>query len=109
MRHFYSHIVKIETVTVELDTMDLTEVQRKHLAELVDSTVHHAVLNVVLSKLESDDRMKFLAKLKKNPEDETLMDYLLEKVENIEAEIATAINELKEEFIKDIKEAVKIR
>ena len=107
MRHFYSHIVKIEEVTVELDELDLTDSQRKHLAEILDSTVHHIVLDTVLTKLGEEDRMTFLAKLRKDPEDQTLMTYLVERVENIEGEIDIAIVSLKEELIADIKEAKK--
>lgn len=109
MRHFYSHIVKIETVIVELDAMDLTESQKRHLAELVDSTVHHMVLDIVLSKLEHEDKMTFLAKLKKNPEDETIMGYLLEKIETIEEEIDQVVSGLKEELMGDIREAKRRR
>ncbi len=105
MKHFYSHLVEIESVTVKLDELDLTEEQKIHLAALVDSTIHHTVFELILSKLSDEDKKAFLARLKDNPDDEKLMEFLSSKVENIEEEIKKTVNKLKDELHEDIKEA----
>lgn len=105
MAHFYSHLVEIDTVTVKLDELDLTQEQKMHLAALVDSTIHHTVLEMILSKLSEADKKAFLAKLKDDPKDQKIMEFLNSKVEGIEDEIKKTIKELKDELHEDIKEA----
>ncbi|KKS13417.1 hypothetical protein A2617_03450 [Candidatus Daviesbacteria bacterium RIFOXYD1_FULL_41_10] len=105
MKYFYSHIIEIESVLVKLDEIDLSNDQKKHLAHLVDSTIHQTVLDLILSKLSKSDRRTLVAKMKENPEDKDLMKFVKEKVENIEEEIKNTVQDLKEELHMDIREA----
>lgn len=105
MKNFYAHLIEIETITVALDEMDLTDEQRHHLAGLVDSTIHQTVLDIILSKLSDTDKEVFLQRLRKNPEDKELMTFVNTKVEGIEKEIREAVKRLKEELHEDIREA----
>jgi hypothetical protein len=105
MKLFYSHIVKVESVMVKLDELDLDEEQKKHLAQLVDSTVHHTVLGVILSRLSDDDKRLFIKKLEDDPHDKALMEFVKERVENIEEEIARETEKLIEELHEDIKQS----
>ena len=107
MKHFYSHLVEIESVTVRLEGLDLTEGQKVHLAALVDSTIHHTVLEMILSKLSPEDRRVFLTRLKDDPGDKKLMEFLNSKADNIEEEIRAVVKKLKEELHKDMQEAKK--
>lgn len=107
MSRFYSHIVEIESIVVALDGMDLSAEQKSHLAGLVDSTIHHTVLDIIFSKLSEKDKAVFAARLKANPDDKELMKFLNDRVEGIEEEIAEAVKKLKEELHEDIKEAKK--
>lgn len=105
MSRFYAHLVSMEVVVQELDGLDLSEGQKVHLAGLIDETVHHTVLNLVFSKLPYEDRVIFVGRLKESADDQTIMEFLKEKAADIEEEIRRVIDLLKEEFIKDIKEA----
>lgn len=105
MAYFYSHLVAIETVTSKLDEMNLKDDHKKHLTQLVDSTIHHTVLDIILSKLSDADKKIFLERLEKNPEDKELMTFVNEKVDGVEDEIRVAVQDLKEELHNDIKEA----
>lgn len=107
MSRFYSHLIEIESIIIKLDEMDLTDDQKTHLASLVDSTIHQTVLDIILSKLSDADKEAFLHRLKQDPEDKELMDFVNTKVDGIEKEITEAVNKLKEELHEDIKEAKK--
>lgn len=107
MKYFYSHLVEIESVAVKLDELDLTQEQRIHLADLVDSTIHQTVLEMILSKLSDQDKKAFLSRLQEDPKDEELMKFVNSKVEGIEDEIKKTVNKLKDELHEDIGEAKK--
>ncbi len=107
MSYFYSHLVEIESVVIKLAELDLTDDQKKHLASLVDSTIHHTVLDLVLSKLSEEDKKIFLKKLGDDPQDKQLLEFLGEKIEGVEDEIKQVVKELKKELHEDLKEAKK--
>jgi hypothetical protein len=105
MAYFYAHLIEIETIIVHLNEMDLADHHKEHLAALIDSSIHHTVLDVILSRLSVEDRELFLEKLYKNPEDQQLMEFLEIRSKSIEEDIKYAVNELKKELHQDIQEA----
>lgn len=109
MRHFYSHIVEIESVLVSLDELELSDEQKKHLASLIDSTIHKTILDVILSKLSGEDKKQFLYQLNQNPGDRKLMEFLSQRIDNIEMEIKKVVKDLKNELHEDLKEARRLK
>ncbi|MBI2019176.1 hypothetical protein HYS95_00720 [Candidatus Daviesbacteria bacterium] len=101
---FYTHLIEIESVTRELDQLDLSQEERHHLAHLVDSSIHHTILDAIFSKLSETDKKVFLNYLK-DDDHQKIWNFLNEKTENIESSIKEAAQELKEQLRKDIKEA----
>lgn len=101
---FYSNLVEIESIIVELDKLDLSDEQKIHLASLIDSSLHHTVLDAILSELPSHDKRVFLAHLKENDHGK-IWQFLNEKVDHIEDKIKKAAEDLKIELHKDLKEA----
>ena len=59
-KHFYTHIIDTSTLSLELGDMDLTPEERMHLVSLMDSNIHHTVLDLVLSELSESDKKIFL-------------------------------------------------
>lgn len=108
MKHFYTHLIEIDSIIIELDKMDLTDEQKVHLSDLVDSSLHHTVLDAVLSELSDTDKKVFLNHLK---EDDSIKiwQFLNEKIENIENKIKKVADDLKTELHEDIKEENKIK
>lgn len=105
MKYFYAEIIKMDSVITQLDELDLTEGQKITLSELVDSTIHQTILDVAFSGLSLQDKRAFAEKVKNDPTDKTLLDFLRERTDNIEEEIIAAVEELKKDLEKDIKEA----
>jgi len=104
---FYSKYIEVESLVIALNELDLSEEEKMHLSALVDSTIHHTILDVILSKLNPDDKKIFLERFNNDPENEELMDFLKDKVEDIDDEIKKAAKQLKEELHEDMKEAKK--
>lgn len=101
-KHFYSHIVNIESITIELDNLDLSSDEKKELSNLINSNLHHAVLDTVLSELKEDDKKIFLKHLSED-EHEKIWELLKNKVEKAEEKIKKTADDLLEELRKDIK------
>ncbi|MBI2195769.1 MAG: hypothetical protein HYU48_01855 [Candidatus Levybacteria bacterium] len=102
-KHFYSHIVDITSISIEIAEMDLTPDERLHLLSLAESNVHHAVLDTILSELSEEDKKEFLKHVRDESHDK-IWDLLKDKVENIENKIKKAAEDLKAELHKDIEE-----
>ena len=79
-KYFYSHIVETSSISLALGNLDMTAEERSHLLSLVESNIHHAILDTILSELTPEDKKKFLEHL--SAEDhERIWKFLNEKVE----------------------------
>lgn len=103
-KYFYSHIVDMTSISIEIANMDMTPEERKHLIALAESNVHHAVLDTVLSELPEEDKKEFLKHVTEEEHDK-VWEILKEKAENIEDKIKKTAQDLLAEFHKDIEEA----
>ena len=103
MSQWYSHLVEIESIIVELDRMDLSKEEKLQLAHLIDSTLHNTILDAVLSQLQEEDKRKFLMHLSADNHDKIWM-FLNSRVDNIETKIKKTADDLKKKLHKDIKE-----
>lgn len=104
MKQFYTHLIEIESIIVELDKLDLSKEQKIHLTGLIDSSLHHTILDAVLSELSLEDKRVFLNHFQENDHSK-IWHFLNEKVSNIEDKIKKAADDLKSELHKDLKEA----
>ena len=66
MKYFFSHLIEIESIIIELDKLDLSKEQKIHLTSLIDSSLHHTVLDAVLSELSDQDKRVFLNHLQED-------------------------------------------
>lgn len=105
MKYFYSHLVEIETLTEKLDELEMNMEQKKHLAILIDSTIHQEILDIIFSRLSEEDKLLFIKNFNENPEDPEIMKFLNDKTGDIEKEIKEAIKKIKLELHEDIKTA----
>ena len=102
-KYFYTHIIDTSTLSLELGDMDLTSKERLHLISLIDSNIHHEILDLILSELNSEDKKTFLTHLA-SEDHIKVWKFINEKVENIEEKIKKTAEDLKNELHKDIKE-----
>ncbi len=106
MKYFFSHLIEIDSVIIELDKLDLSPEQKLHLAGLIDSSLYHTILDAVLSELTPAEKEIFLNHLKEDDKDK-IWQFLNGKIDNIEIKIKKVADDLKEELQKDLKEAKK--
>jgi len=104
MKHFYSHLVEIETLTVELDKIDLAEHEKHELARLIDSNIHNAVMDAILSKIPDSEKKKF-AEIATEEDHQKIWQFLKSRTGDIEADIKKTANDIKKKLHEDVKEA----
>ncbi len=103
MKHFYSDIIEIETLIVELDTLDISPQQKQHLIKIAQDTIHHTILDIILSELSEEDKKVFLENHAENDHDKIWV-HLKEKIANIETKIKFTADMLKKELHEDLKQ-----
>lgn len=84
---FFDHLLVLEEVEIFINTSAKTKEEKEELWNLVDGIVQTRVMDVILTKLPRAHHEEFLEKFSSFPHDERLLDYLKEKVEDIEEEI----------------------
>jgi hypothetical protein len=104
MKHFYSHLIQIESLTVELDSMELADHEKHTLAKLADANIHNVVMDAILDKLSETDKRKF-AEIAHSDDHKKVWDFLYSKSENIEDDIEKAALDFKKKLHEDVKEA----
>ena len=104
MKYFYTKFIFYDTILEELDKMDLSEDEKNHLAGLVDSQLHHAILDEILSNLKEEDKELFIRYLEQGDNDK-IIQFLNERIDGVEDKIKKVSDELVKEIHRDIKEA----
>lgn len=102
MKQFYTQLIEVESLIIELDKLDLTEEQKSHLTYLIDSSLHHTLLDTILSLLSDADKRVFLKHLEENNHDK-IWEFLNSRVDNIEDKIKLTAEELKKQLHADLK------
>jgi hypothetical protein len=105
-KRFYSHLIDIESINLSLYLLDLNERQKQELMLIVESNIHHVVIDTVMSELSEEDKKKFLSHLAAEKHEE-IWSLLEGKIKNIEEKIKQAVQVLKQELHKDIMEVKK--
>ena len=107
MKYFYSHLIEIDSITANLDKLDLSDEEKLHLANLLDSSLHHTILGAILSQLSDSDKRVFIQQLSEGNQDK-IWEFLNGKINGVEDKIKKAAQDLKTELHEDIKEAHKL-
>jgi hypothetical protein len=105
---FYDQITIVEEIETELNSYQLSSDEKSELLSLVDQTVHHEVLNTILTHLPKEKHEHFLTKFHAAPHDKALLDYLKKEIKiDIEKEIFLQAKKIKRELLAEIKRAKK--
>ncbi len=109
MKVWYQKIITIEPILKELNEMDLSEEERAHLSELLDSSLHHAILDEILSNLNEEDKKLFLKMLHTDSDNEKLVEFLNEKIDHIDDRVKKVADDLVKEMHSEVREAKKAK
>lgn len=100
---FYDHLIIIEEVIAVLDEHNLPSEKRAEFLKLIDQTLHHEILDVILSHVPKDKHETFLTRFHQGPHDPSLMNFLKEHTEvDIEKAILTRANITKKKLLATI-------
>lgn len=105
-KQFYSHLVTIDSVAVELEMLDMSEKERGHLLVLADSTLHHMITQTVLEELNTEEKKIFLHHVQKGEHDK-IWQLFDNRTQKIEEKIKQISEELKKELSHDIQDTKK--
>ena len=101
-RHFYSHLVDLDSLESDLDLLTLSKSEKDELLELAHVHVHQTVMDAILNELNDADKKRFL-ELMAEGRDEKIWEHLNDKVEKIEDKITIAAQSIKKEMREDIR------
>lgn len=98
---FYDHLVLREEISVELDKYAVGAEGKEELVQLVDETLHHQILNTILTHLPKEKHREFLEKFHQAPHDSQLLEY----IKDFEEEIIKTAKKIKSDLLSEIKTA----
>jgi hypothetical protein len=102
-KQFYSHIINIESLVAHLETLTLSDAEKAELLSIIDSHIHHTILDLILSELSEEEKKVFLMHMTDEQHDK-VWELINNKVDNIEDKIKNAVDDVKTELQKDIDE-----
>lgn len=101
---FYDHLIILEEVELEFDNLKLDKEERRELEHLIEETIHHRVMDRILTKLPRQHHEEFLEKFAKTPHNPNLIHYLDHKIkESVEEHIADEMKNLKKELLAELR------
>lgn len=101
-KHFYSHIIDNEPLMMELGELDLEKEEREELENMMEASLHHAILEAILDELSEEDKQIFLHHITHETH-EKVLEHLRGRIEHIEVKIKKTADTMMEELYKDIK------
>jgi hypothetical protein len=99
---FYDHLVIREEIDCVLNNYRLDKEEKEELIQIIDQTLHHHILNVVLNHLPKDIHREFIELLNKDPGSDALMDLLKIHSPEVEFEIKKQAQKVKREILDEI-------
>lgn len=103
MSVFYDHLVGLDDIHNELADFDLSFKQHYDLLNLVDSILHHEVLNIILVILPADHHESFLKDFNNRPDDQEHLVFLRQFDPEVDGKIVEAANRAKTKIKENIK------
>lgn len=101
---FYDHLVVIEELYTEIDSLDTKS--RREVLDLMDETIHHHILDTILTHLPKEHHEVFLEKFHKEPHNPELLIFLKQyAVVDIEAAIQKKAKKVKKDLLLAIKKS----
>ena len=105
MKYFFEEIIEIERIPTLLASDEFSENERQYLLNLAKSSIHHKVIDLVLTEL-ADEQMKlfFIEALDTSEDHASTLEMLKAKVEGIEEKVVILVKEAELELEKLMSE-----
>lgn len=114
MKYLFEEIIQIKTVHLKLNEMDLANQEKEELLEIMKSTVHHKVIDLILSELTDEEKEIFLEGISTGGgfsdmdeqssrsselKNRQYLSVLRDRINNLETKIKEKVKEAEEELI----------
>lgn len=99
---FYDQLVILSDLEIKIGSLGLEPEEKEALGQLVEETVHFRVLTIILDSLPQESHEEFLDSFHQAPHEENLLEYLKEKIEDIEEKIKGEIGELEKSLLEEL-------
>lgn len=101
---YYDSLLDLEEVEKAIKKASASIEERDELWQIVDEIVHHRVMGCILDNLPVEHHGEFLERFEKAPHDESLLEYLKEKIgQNVEELFKQELGDLAFELLESIK------
>lgn len=100
MKLFYDHLVVRGEISKTLRKYNLSVEEHIEIVRLADETIHHEVLDVILTSIPAEKHKEFLAKMHASPDDRKLLD---EFSDEVHMKIKERGQKIKQQILSEIK------
>ena len=97
------HFIKEPKIFLEIEKLDVEKHEKSKLIEMVTLLYHQKLLNKVLEYLEEKDKQVFLELLLVGT-GENYLEFLHQKIANLEEVVEEAIIVIEQQIMEDLKE-----
>ena len=105
---FFDKHVSLEKVEKYVNQITQSLEEKEEIWQILDEVVHHKVLHCILNELDAKHHEEFIIKLHSAPHDESLLDYLADKIQkDIGTFLRAEIESLEHEILKDLSRDTK--
>jgi hypothetical protein len=102
MTHFYHAVIDTQDLHMELEGLSLETTEKEELAEIMESTILHHIIDSLLDHLPEEEREVFLNNLMAE-DNEGVIAHLKDKIELFEEKLTDAYQEIKQTLLLDLK------
>ena len=98
-RLFYDHLIDLEKIHEKLDGYELTNTEKADLLQLIDETIHHEVMNVILTHMPKEHHEDFLDRFSQAPHQKKHITYIAQTANiNIQDAVETIVISVMEDL-----------
>ncbi len=102
IKHFYSYHVEIESLIIEIESLDIEKHEKKHLISLAESHIHNSIIGTIMSELKKEDKGTLLSYLNSR-DHEKIWKFLNNRIKNVEGKIQETAAAIKKELFGDVR------
>lgn len=102
-KNFYDHLVKVESLTIQVNRLDLNPSQKKRVNGLIKSSVHYTLVNTLMSDVPEKERPRAIKTLNSGNYNE-LWSVFDTKKARVEGNLRKAFENLSREILRDLKD-----
>ena len=101
MRLFYDHLlIPLHGIYAHIEHLEIDAKDKRELIQIIDSTTHHTILDVILKHLHHDHHQTFLEKIHRSPHDPQHLNWLKTHIPAIENKISQRVKQLRAELLE---------